>query len=84
MKPRIKLAFLFFGLAKISCFTIAPLFMVLAWLGYIPKHLNWVGAGIYGLFIFLSLFFGAWEWLGSQSVPSRREVQKWMKYYNLK
>lgn len=84
MTPRLKLAFLFFGLAKISCFTVAPLFLVLAWTGYIPRHLDWLGTGIYGLFILLSLFFGAWEWLRpTDNVPSKSEVEKWMQYYNL-
>lgn len=84
MRPNIKLAFLFFLLAKMSCFTIAPGAVALAHFRIIPLGLSWVGIAIYGAFIFLSIFFGLKEMLGpKQEAPSREDVERWMKHYNL-
>jgi len=84
MCPNIKLAFLFFLLAKVSCFTIAPGAMALAHFGIIPVGLSGVGIAIYGAFIFLSIFFGLKEMLSTkQEVPSREDVEHWIKHYNL-
>lgn len=85
LQPKAKWALIFFLLAKASCFSVAPGFIALAHAGKIPASLDWVGLGIYGFFVVLSLFFGAWSLISMEreNVPSREEVKKWMKHYSL-
>ena len=85
LQPKAKIALGFFLLAKLSCFTFVPLFLVLARVNKIPSSLDWLGLGIYGTAIFLSLFFILWQVAinNKGNVPPRSEVIKWMRHYDM-